>query len=255
MHGLPIGRLGPCLGHLPPPMVAGLRSEVDPCRDRDLRVLNPLYRTSASRSTSPSTSRSPAHYGRTTRSSRWCRRRWRSGDGQADLRVERVPRRLYRGRTRRLRLGRTGRRRVRVHHRPHAVRWHLPLRAAHVRHDGRLGNRRRPGRAVGPHERLRERLAGSSGPSSSVGASRRCRPTRAPSSRSSTSADSATASDTSATALCRKPRPLRPSADRVAKVSASTGSAPCDGHSVETELVALDVLHHDARLVVVIGRQ
>ena len=26
-------------------------------------------------------------------------------------------------------------------------------------------------------------------------------------------------------------------------------------HSVETELIALDVLHHDARLVVVIGRQ
>ena len=49
----------------------------------------------------------------------------------------------------------------------------------------------------------------SCGPSSSVGASRRCRPTRAPSSRSSTSADSATASYTSTTALCRKPRPLR----------------------------------------------
>jgi hypothetical protein len=32
-------------------------------------------------------------------------------------------------------------------------------------------------------------------------------------------------------------------------------SAPCDGHSVEIELVALDVLHHEARLVVVIGRQ
>ena len=27
------------------------------------------------------------------------------------------------------------------------------------------------------------------------------------------------------------------------------------GHSVQIELVALDVLHHDARLVVVIGRQ
>ncbi len=27
------------------------------------------------------------------------------------------------------------------------------------------------------------------------------------------------------------------------------------GHSVETELVALDVLHHEARLVEVIGRQ
>jgi hypothetical protein len=27
------------------------------------------------------------------------------------------------------------------------------------------------------------------------------------------------------------------------------------GHSVETELVALDVLHHEARLVVAIGRQ
>ena len=43
----------------------------------------------------------------------------------------------------------------------------------------------------------------SSGPSSSVGASRRCRPTCAPSSSSSTSADSATASSTSATALGR----------------------------------------------------
>jgi hypothetical protein len=31
--------------------------------------------------------------------------------------------------------------------------------------------------------------------------------------------------------------------------------APCDGPSVETELVALDVLHHEARLVVVIGKQ
>jgi hypothetical protein len=27
------------------------------------------------------------------------------------------------------------------------------------------------------------------------------------------------------------------------------------GHSVETELVALDVLHHEARLVEAIGRQ
>jgi dihydrofolate reductase len=36
-----------------------------------------------------------------------------------------------------------------------------------------------------------------------------CRPTRAPSSSSSTSADSATASYISATALCRNPRPLR----------------------------------------------
>jgi hypothetical protein len=34
-----------------------------------------------------------------------------------------------------------------------------------------------------------------------------------------------------------------------------SGSAPRGGHSVETELVALDVLHYDARLVVVIGRQ
>jgi hypothetical protein len=33
------------------------------------------------------------------------------------------------------------------------------------------------------------------------------------------------------------------------------GRAPCDGPSVETELVALDVLHHEARLVVVIGKQ
>jgi hypothetical protein len=37
----------------------------------------------------------------------------------------------------------------------------------------------------------------------------------------------------------------------------TVGSRRCDvrGHSVETELVALDVLHHDARLVVVIGQQ
>ena len=27
------------------------------------------------------------------------------------------------------------------------------------------------------------------------------------------------------------------------------------GHSVETELVALDVLHHEARLVVAVGKQ
>ena len=33
------------------------------------------------------------------------------------------------------------------------------------------------------------------------------------------------------------------------------GRASCDGPSVETELVALDVLHHEARLVVVIGKQ
>ena len=32
-------------------------------------------------------------------------------------------------------------------------------------------------------------------------------------------------------------------------------SAKVRGHSVETELVALDVLHHEARLVVAIGRQ
>jgi hypothetical protein len=34
-----------------------------------------------------------------------------------------------------------------------------------------------------------------------------------------------------------------------------SGSAPCEEPSVEIELVALDVLHHEARLVVVIGRQ
>jgi hypothetical protein len=34
---------------------------------------------------------------------------------------------------------------------------------------------------------------------------------------------------------------------------ASTGD--CDGHSVEIKLVALDVPHHNARLVVVIGGQ
>jgi hypothetical protein len=34
-----------------------------------------------------------------------------------------------------------------------------------------------------------------------------------------------------------------------------SGSAPCERHSVEIELVALDVLHHEARLVVAIGKQ
>jgi hypothetical protein len=40
-------------------------------------------------------------------------------------------------------------------------------------------------------------------------------------------------------------------------ISSPAGSRRCHvrGHSVKTELVALDVLHHDARLVVVIGRQ
>lgn len=88
------------------------------------------------------------------------RRQRRRGDGQADLRVQRVPRRLYRGRKRRLRLGHTERRRVRVHHRPPAVHRHAPLRAAHVRHHGRLGDRCSSGCAVGPDERVRERLAG-----------------------------------------------------------------------------------------------
>ena len=68
------------------------------------------------------------------------------------------PSTVTRGRTRRLRLGCAGRRRIRVHRRPLAVRGHVPLRTAPVRHDGRMGNRRRPGRTVGPHERLRERL-------------------------------------------------------------------------------------------------
>ena len=35
----------------------------------------------------------------------------------------------------------------------------------------------------------------------------------------------------------------------------SDGMVHVRGHSVETELVALDVLHHEARLVVAIGRQ
>jgi hypothetical protein len=86
-----------------------------------------------------SSSRSAPPYGWTTKIGRDCRRRFRSGDGEADLRVEHVPRRLHRGRTWRLRLGSAGRRRVRVHHRAHAVRGHVPLRAAHVRDDGRLG--------------------------------------------------------------------------------------------------------------------
>jgi hypothetical protein len=40
-----------------------------------------------------------------------------------------------------------------------------------------------------------------------------------------------------------------------AKGAIGAAQALRDGHSVEIELVALDVLHHDARLVVVIGRQ
>ena len=36
---------------------------------------------------------------------------------------------------------------------------------------------------------------------------------------------------------------------------ASISEALCDGHSVEVELVALDVLHHHARLVLLIGKQ
>ena len=59
-----------------------------------------------------------------------------------------------------LRLGSAGRRRLRVHHQAHAVRRHVPLRAAHVRDAGRVGDRLHPGRAVGPHGRLRERMAG-----------------------------------------------------------------------------------------------
>ena len=38
-------------------------------------------------------------------------------------------------------------------------------------------------------------------------------------------------------------------------VSGMSGRPQRRGHSVETELVALDVLHHDAGLVFVIGRQ
>ena len=46
------------------------------------------------------------------------------------------------------------------HNRPAALRRHVPLRAAALRDDGRLGDRPRPRRAVRPHGRLRERLAG-----------------------------------------------------------------------------------------------
>lgn len=41
----------------------------------------------------------------------------------------------------------------------------------------------------------------------------------------------------------------------VADVATTTASTAVRGHSVETELVALDVLHHEARLVVAIGKQ
>ena len=194
-------------------------------------------------------------------------RRGCGSDGQADLCVEHVPRRLDRGRARRLRLGPTGRRRVRVHHRHHAVGRHLPLRAAHVRDDGRLGDRRIPGHAArtsratfadvwqaadkvvysttlatvptaktrlerqfdpgavrdlkaaatsdvlvgGPHLAAQAFEAGLVDechlliwPVAWVGATRRWRPTGAPSSSSSTSAGSATASCTSAIARSRK---------------------------------------------------
>ena len=144
-------------------------------------------------------------------------------------------------------------------------RGHLPLRPAHVRDAGSVGDGPHPGRAVGPNGRLRQRLAGggqgcllvepgradhredsgsnatstsalvhdlkaaavgrplgrwpesrsagarrragrrtrtcSSGQSSSVGATPRCRPTCAPISRSSTSTDSAAVSSTFATAF------------------------------------------------------
>ena len=40
-----------------------------------------------------------------------------------------------------------------------------------------------------------------------------------------------------------------------AKGAIGAAQALRDGHSVEIELVALDVLHHQARLVFVIGRQ
>ena len=79
--------------------------------------------------------------------------------GKVDLRVERIAGRVHRGRTWGARLGSTGRRRVRVHHRSHAVRRHVPVWAADVRDDGRVGDRLRPGCAVGPHGPLRHRLA------------------------------------------------------------------------------------------------
>ena len=53
------------------------------------------------------------------------------------------------------------------------------------------------------------------------------------------------------------PRP--PAVDRhrsfAWSVRGMSGRPQRRGHSVETEFVALDVLHHDARLVVAIGRQ
>ena len=73
-------------------------------------------RTSSSRSTSPSTSRSPAHYSRTARSSRWYRRDVGATMAKLIYASNVSARRLHRGRTRRLRLGCAERRRVCVHH-------------------------------------------------------------------------------------------------------------------------------------------
>ena len=52
-----------------------------------------------------------------------------------------------------VRLDGARRRVVPVHHQRHAARRHLPLRPVHVRDDGPLGDRPRPGRPVGAHGR------------------------------------------------------------------------------------------------------
>ena len=48
---------------------------------------------------------------------------------------------------------------------------------------------------------------------------------------------------------------IRPTMSAGISTGALTREPPCDGHSVEIELVALDVLHHDARFILFIGKQ
>ena len=87
------------------------------------------------------------------------RRPPRGGDphGQADLRRDRLARRLHRRCQRELRLGRARRGGAPVRQRPRAAGGHLPLRAADVRGDGGLGD---DAAGVAVLGRLRVDLAG-----------------------------------------------------------------------------------------------
>ena len=82
------------------------------------------------------------------------------GDGEADLRDDRVARRLHRGRERPVRLGDAERRGARVRQRPRAADRHLPLRAPDVRDDGLLGESARPRSGVSRLPGLRRAMAG-----------------------------------------------------------------------------------------------